>query len=76
MLQLGNNCCSFIAIFAALSSATLKSEQAFKAMVKVRVRAGVSGNIYNAFGQTCFRASVVDPNFVNIYVILTFLASL
>jgi len=26
--QLGSNCCSFIAIFAALSSATLKSERA------------------------------------------------
>jgi len=30
MLQLGSNCCSFIAIFAALSSATQKCERAFK----------------------------------------------
>jgi len=29
-LQLGSDCCSFIAIFAALSSATLKSERALK----------------------------------------------
>jgi len=29
-LQLGYNCCSFIVIFVALSSATLKCEQAFK----------------------------------------------
>jgi len=29
-LQLGSNCCSFIAIFAALSSATLKSERALR----------------------------------------------
>jgi len=28
-LQLGSNCCSFTVIFTALSSATLKSEQAF-----------------------------------------------
>jgi len=27
-LQLGSNCCSFVAIFAALSSATQKCEQA------------------------------------------------
>jgi len=26
-LQLGSNCCNFIAIFAALSSAALKSER-------------------------------------------------
>jgi len=29
-LQLDRNCCSFNAIFAALSSATLKSEQAYR----------------------------------------------
>jgi len=28
-LQLGCNCCNFIAIFAALSSAAIKSERAF-----------------------------------------------
>jgi len=28
-LQLSSNCCGFIAIFTALSSATLKSERAF-----------------------------------------------
>jgi len=30
MLQLDSNCCSFIVIFAALSSATLKCERALK----------------------------------------------
>jgi len=32
-LQLGSNCCSFIAIFAALSSATLKCERAFNVKI-------------------------------------------
>jgi len=40
-LQLGNNCCSFIVIFAALSSATLKSERAFKVcLYRTRPRLG------------------------------------
>jgi len=38
-LQLGSNCCNFIAIFAALSSVALKSEQA----LTVNARASCAG---------------------------------
>jgi len=37
-LQLGSNCCSFIAIFTALSSATLYSERALSIRVRVTVK--------------------------------------
>jgi len=34
-LQLGSNCCNFITIFAALSSAAQKCERAFKQTKKI-----------------------------------------
>jgi len=40
-LQLGSNCCNFIAILAVLSSAALKSERAFKVcLYRTRPRLG------------------------------------
>jgi len=49
-LQLGSNCCSFIAIFAALSSATQKCERALNVPYKF-VRAKLSNKVTNNISQ-------------------------